>query len=210
VVLLPLALIAGTTVLRTWLGVTPRRLAVAALVVLAATAAAGWLLWESALLTRLTSRLSFERELRPELWRDSLYAARLYFPWGAGMGDFVPAILAGERLEVVRETLPNRAHNDFLELAVEAGAFGLAALGAIAAMLGLAARKTLRRAATGSAALPIFALAALGLLALHSLVDYPLRSMAMACLGAACAGLLLGPRTGLDSAIPSNEADVPA
>jgi O-antigen ligase len=210
VVLLPLALIAGTTVLRTWLGVTPRRLAVAALVVLAATAAAGWLLWESALLTRLTSRLSFERELRPELWRDSLYAARLYFPWGAGMGDFVPAILAGERLEVVRETLPNRAHNDFLELAVEAGAFGLAALGAIAAMLGLAARKTLRRAATGSAALPIFALAALGLLALHSLVDYPLRSMALACLGAASAGLLLRPRTDPGVAISASEARVPA
>ena len=126
------------------------------------------------------------------------------------MGDFGSAILAGERLEVVRETLPNRAHNDFLELAVEAGVFGLAVLGVVAAILGLAARQALRRAATGSAALAIFAIAALGLLALHSLVDYPLRSMAMACLGAACAGLLLGPRTSPSPAGSSNKADVPA
>jgi exopolysaccharide production protein ExoQ len=210
IVLLPLALIAGLAVLRTWLGVSPRWLVGAVLAVSLAIAAAAWLLWDNAALTRLTSRLDFSGELRPELWRDSLYAARQHFPWGVGMGDFVSAILGGERLEVVRETLPNRAHNDFLELAVEAGAFGLAALGAIAAILGLAARRALRRAATGSAALAIFAIAALALLALHSLVDYPLRSMALACLGAACAGLLLKSRTGLDSAIPSNEADVPA
>jgi exopolysaccharide production protein ExoQ len=207
IVLLPLALIAAAAVLRTWLGISRRRLIVSAGAALLAIAVAAWLLWNSAVLTRLTARMDFSAELRPELWRDSLYAARLYFPWGVGMGDFVSAILAGERLEVVRETLPNRAHNDYLELAVEAGAFGLAALGAIAAILALAARKALRRAATGSAALPIFAIAALGLLALHSLVDYPLRSMAMACLGAACAGLLLGPRT---DPILASEASVPA
>ncbi len=210
IVLLPLALIAGLTVLRTWLGLTRRRLAAVALVAVLALAAAAWLLWNNAVLTRLTSRLNFTSELRPELWRDSLYAARQYFPWGAGMGDFVPAILAGERLEVVRETLPNRAHNDVLELAVEAGAFGLAALGMIAAIIAAAARKALRRAATGSAALTIFAIAALGLLALHSLVDYPLRSMALACLGAACAGLLLLPRTDPGPARPSNKASIPA
>jgi exopolysaccharide production protein ExoQ len=210
IVLLPLALIGGATVLRTWLGLSRRRLLAAALVVLLAIAAAAWLLWNSAVLTRLTNRLDFSTELRPELWRDSLFAARQYFPWGVGMGDFVSAILAGERLEVVRETLPNRAHNDFLELAVEAGAFGLAALGAVAATLALAGRKALRRAAAGSAALPIFAIAALGVLALHSLVDYPLRSMAMACLGAACAGLLLGPRTDPGPAVPSSKASIPA
>ncbi len=208
IVLLPIALIAAATVLRTWLGMTRGRLAVIALAVLAVFAAAAWLLWNNAVLTRVTSRLSLAGELRPELWRDSLFVVRQYFPWGVGMGDFVPAILAGERLEVVRETLPNRAHNDFLELAVEAGAFGLAALSAIAAILGTAARKALRLAATGSAALPIFALATLGLLALHSLVDYPLRSMALACLGAACAGLLLQPRS--EPAAPSNKAELPA
>jgi exopolysaccharide production protein ExoQ len=210
IVLLPLALIAGAAVLRTWLGVSSRRLAATALAVILAAVMAVWLLWDSAVLTRLTGRMIFSGELRPELWRDSLYAASQHFPWGVGMGDFVPAILAGERLEVVRETMPNRAHNDYLELAVEAGAFGIAALGMIATTLAVAARKALRRAATGSAALPIFAIAALSLLALHSLVDYPLRSMALACLAAACGGLLLRPRSRPGPATPSNEASVPA
>jgi exopolysaccharide production protein ExoQ len=210
ILLLPLALIGGAIVLRAWLGLSPRRLALATLAAVLAFAVAAWLLWNNAVLTRVAARLSFAGELRPELWRDSLYAARQYFPWGVGMGDFLPAILAGERLEVVRETLPNRAHNDFLELAVEAGAFGLAALAAIAATLVLAARKALRQAAKGSAALTIFAIAALSLLALHSLVDYPLRSMALACLGAACAGLLLQPRAGPGLADPLSEASVPA
>lgn len=209
-VLLPLALTAGLVVLRAWLGVTPRRLALTALALLLAAAAAAWMLWNTTALTRLTSRLSFAGELRPELWRDSLFAARQHFPWGVGMGDFVPAILAGERLEVVRETLPNRAHNDYLELAVEAGVFGMAALSAIAALLGAAARKALRQAATGSAALPIFAITALSLLALHSLVDYPLRSMALACLGAACGGMLLEPRSRPGRSVTENEAFVPA
>jgi O-antigen ligase len=210
IALLPLALLGGAIVLRTWLGLSPQRLAAGALVALMALGAAAWLLWNNAVLTRVTDRLSFTGELRPELWRDSLFVARQHFPWGVGMGDFVPAILAGERLEVVRESLPNRAHNDYLELAVEAGAFGLAALGAISATLVQAARKALRQAATGSAALTIFAITALTLLALHSLVDYPMRSMALACLGAACAGLLLPARTESDPASTSNEASVPA
>jgi hypothetical protein len=41
------------------------------------------------------------------------------------------------------------------------------------------------------AAMAVFAAASLAILALHSLVDYPFRSMALACLGAVSAGLLL-------------------
>jgi exopolysaccharide production protein ExoQ len=210
VALLPLALLAGLVVLRSWLGLSRWRLAAIIVAALLGLIAAAWFLANNAALTRITSRLGFAGELRPELWRDSLFAARQYFPWGVGMGNFVPAILAGERLEVVRQTLPNRAHNDMLELAVEAGAFGLAALGMVAAILVAAARKALRRAATGSAALTIFAIAALGLLALHSLVDYPLRSMALASLGAACAGLLLQPRTGPAPSVLAKKASIPA
>lgn len=196
IALVPVAFIAGLAILRTWLGLSVRRTALFALLILVAGAASAWLLWNSAALTRLTGRLDFAAELRPELWRDSLYAARQNLPWGVGMGNFVSAILSGERLEVVRQTVPNRAHNDYLELAVEAGVFGLAVLSVIATTLMLAARKALRKAASGSAAVPLFALSALIVIALHSLVDYPLRSLSLACLGAACAGMLLPPRSG--------------
>jgi O-antigen ligase len=192
--LAPLAFLASLIVLGTWLRFPLWRLGGGVLLGALAIAFAVWLLWNNAAIARLAGRLSLEGELRPEFWRDSLYAARLYFPFGVGMGDFVPTILASERLEIVIGTIPNRAHNDFLELAVEAGAFGLAALGLIVAILFSAARETWRSAAGGGRALAIFAIAVLILLGLHSLVDYPYRSLSLACLGAACAGMVLAPR----------------
>ena len=136
-------------------------------------------------------RFDFGEELRPQLWRDGFYVAQKYFPFGVGMGDFVPAFVADERLEVVWPSLPNRAHNDYLELACEAGLAGLLALWAISLILGRALWQKLHGRSGQPAALTIFAGAGLAILALHSLVDYPFRSMALACLGAVCAGFLL-------------------
>jgi O-antigen ligase len=110
------------------------------------------------------------------------------------MGNFVPALLAGERLEVVQATVPNRAHNDYLELLVEAGVPGLAALAAAAAVLALALWRARRDPPAGSAALALFGAAGLLILAIHSLVDYPLRSMSIAMAAAVCAGIILPPR----------------
>jgi O-antigen ligase len=152
----------------------------------------GWLmLWHNTVLAGIADRFDFEGELRPELWRDSIYAARQYFPFGSGMGNFVSSLLPAERLEVVRDTVTNRAHNDFLELAVEGGIFGLALLGTISVVLVRAALSSLRAPYAQGRGLIIFALASLLLLGLHSLVDYPFRSMALASLAAACAGLIL-------------------
>lgn len=136
-------------------------------------------------------RFDFSEELRPQLWRDAVYVAQKYFPFGVGMGDFVPAFVADEPLDVIRPSLPNRAHNDYLELTSEAGLPGLLALFAISVILGRVLWKKLRGCLGRPAALTIFAGAGLSVLALHSLVDYPFRSMSLACLGAVCAGLLL-------------------
>jgi len=142
------------------------------------------------------ARFDFSEELRPQLWRDGLYVAQKHFPFGVGMGNFVPALFADERLEAIWPALPNRAHNDFLELACEAGIAGLAALSAISLMLGLALWQKLREPTGMAATLAVFAGSGLAVLSLHSLVDYPFRSMALACLGAVCAGLVLTPRPG--------------
>lgn len=188
------ALIAGTIILRSWLRMEWRQLAVTAVAVAATASGTAWLLWYNSALVDAAERFRSTEELRPEIWKDSLYAARQFFPFGSGMGNFVPSILANERLEAVRNTFPNRAHNDFLELAVEAGIFGIAALGAIVAILISAAKRGIQSAGTGGGATTLFGLAGLILLALHSLVDYPLRSMALACLAAVCAGMLVQSR----------------
>ena len=140
---------------------------------------------------RILSRYDFSHELRFQLWADAVFAARTYFPWGAGLGTFVPVFLAAEPLESVHGTLPNRAHNDFLELLIEAGVVGYAVLAAILVIIGLAAVRGLRRQDGIPATHACFSLATLSIVAMHSLVDYPLRSISLACLGATAAGMLL-------------------
>ncbi|TPG10846.1 O-antigen ligase family protein [Sphingomonas oligophenolica] len=56
-------------------------------------------------------------------------AAR-YFPVGTGFGGFEPAFRAAEPFALLKFTYLNAAHNDFLQLAIEGGAAGLALLAA--------------------------------------------------------------------------------
>jgi len=80
---------------------------------------AAWALSASTVATRISARFTAGGEPRPDLWIDTLFAAGQHWPWGSGLGTFVPAFVAAERLEVVDTGYPNRAHNDFLELALE-------------------------------------------------------------------------------------------
>ena len=193
--LLPIPLLASAWILQPWIKVSWRLVALS-LGGAAILAGCGFLLArDNPVLATIIARFDFSQELRPQLWRDGLYVAQKYFPFGVGMGDFVPALIADERLEVIWPSLPNRAHNDFLELACEAGILGFGVLSAISIILSKAIWRTLRGRPGHSKTLAIFAGAALAVFALHSLVDYPFRSMALACLGAVCAGLLLTPRS---------------
>ena len=127
---------------------------------------------------------------RGAIWTDTIFAIRQYWPVGFGMGGFEPAMLPAERLEVLIAAVPNRAHNEFLEIGLEAGALGYAMLAAtVIACLTLARRAW--RAAPAMRRQVIFGLGVLIILALHSIVDYPLRSMALACLAGVAAGMLV-------------------
>lgn len=141
----------------------------------------------------MVARFTHEREFRPELWRDAMFALQQYWPFGTGQGTIVPVLIAAERLEVVDPTLPNRAHNDFLELAIEGGIPGLVVLALIGVILFRAALGSWRTARADGRAQIMFSATTLVILAAHSLVDYPLRSMALAGLAAAAAGLLFPP-----------------
>lgn len=140
---------------------------------------------------RVLARFDFSGEFRPELWRDAWFAAGQYWPVGSGLGTFHPAMLPAERLEVVDPLLPNRAHNELLEVAIEGGLPLLACWAAIAAIVLV----RLHRALVQPGHLPrpyiLFSTATIAIAALHSLVDYPLRSMAMAGLVAMSAGIVL-------------------
>lgn len=57
-----------------------------------------------------------------------LAMARAYFPIGSGLGGFDPIFRMHEPFELLKLTYFNHAHNDFLEIAIDAGLPGLALL----------------------------------------------------------------------------------
>jgi O-antigen ligase len=156
--------------------------------------AAGAALWwwrEVPALARVLARFDFSGEFRPELWRDAWFAAGHYWPIGSGLGTFLPAMLPAERLEVVDQTLPNRAHNELLELAIEGGLPLMVCWAAIVMIVLWSLRQALAPDSRVPRAYALFASAVIAIAALHSLVDYPLRSMAMAGLVAMSVGIVL-------------------
>lgn len=162
--------------------------------------ATGFALRRNAAVEAVVARFTLTRDFRIELWSDTLFAISRYWPFGSGMGTFVPVAVAAERLEMVDQTMPNRAHNDYLELALEAGVFGIVALALILVCLAVLAVCAWRSRVEDRPQI-IFALATLFIIGAHSVVDYPLRSMALTCLAGLAAGLLAPPPSGSVKAV---------
>ena len=136
-------------------------------------------------------------EFRFEAWPIVAKAAGDTLPFGAGLGAFDPIFRAVEPLRLVAANYFNHAHNDYLELWLETGWLGAAMLAAFAVWFAMAAaRAWTRGGGLGGAA----SLAALVLMA-QSVVDYPLRTEALAVWFAFCCGVLAAPDT-LRSAPP--------
>ncbi len=146
---------------------------------------------------RVLARFDFTGEYRPDIWRDTLFAIGQYWPVGSGLGTFTRTIGPAERLEAIGPLLPNRAHNEYLELLLEAGLPGALAWAAVAALVLVGLVRALRAADAKLLPQTVFAGGALTIVTLHSLVDYPLRSMALAGLvGVAAAFVLVPPKVG--------------
>lgn len=146
-------------------------------------------LYQNAAIVRVTERFSDLHSTRTDVWEDSWFALKQYWPVGFGMGGFEPAMFPAEQLEYLDPLVPNRAHNDFLEIGIEAGILGYVAVStAVATVIVLASRAWREPSMRGDI---VFGLSSLLLIALHSVVDYPLRSMAVACLSGVAGGLVV-------------------
>jgi O-antigen ligase len=191
IALLPVTLLAIWLILRpaladlgAWRFLPPAAALAAAMLVLLAVQAG------NTALVHVADRFDFAGDFRQELWRDGWFSMSHAWPFGIGMGGAEQALIAAERLEILDPAIPNRVHNDYLELALEGGAIGLALLAAVAAVLGRLAWRTWRDRPR-ERHLTACGLTMLLIVALHSFVDYPLRSMALACLIGTGAGLLV-------------------
>jgi len=126
---------------------------------------------------------------RQQIWTGTMEAIGDSFPVGTGLGTFEEVYPHHEDMTTVGTVYVNHAHNDYLEIALE---FGLIGILLVIAFLGWWAarsfaiwrsveRKPFERAAT---------IASAAILA-HSVVDYPLRTAAIAAVFAMCVGLMI-------------------
>ena len=145
--------------------------AIAAIAVVPIVALVAWRMGNTAL-ANVAERFVFSDDGRRQLWRDGWFAMSEAWPLGIGVGGAQPALVAAERLEVLDPALPNRVHNDYLELALEGGLPALILLAAIALVLAAAAWRTWRRR-PDERHLTALGLVTLLVVALHSFVDYP-------------------------------------
>lgn len=151
------------------------------------------------------ARFEQKQEQRPMIWEDAHYSVSRYWPVGAGMATFDEVFQADESLEYVSQRRAGRAHNDYIEIAIEAGAFGLALVAAWALWAFVSAWQAIA-APQRWPALGGFAI--LLTIGLQSVLDYPLRNQTMLCL-AGLAVLLLAPVAGRGTRRTDDAENVP-
>lgn len=105
-------------------------------------------------------------------------AAKAFWPFGSGAGTFRDIYATFEPVTDMGSTYALHAHNDVLEIAIELGFPGLLLVALLLAMLIMRSRRAL---AGNVLSTPVIALAAWVPL-IHSLVDYPLRTLAVTVL----------------------------
>jgi O-antigen ligase len=148
---------------------------------------------------RMLERLSFDpfADGRLPYARNTLAAAKAYFPFGAGVGTFPTVYAASVPLaDEERDTVANRAHNDGLETLLEAGVFSAVLIAAFLIWWILRTWRIWwpRQKAAAADIDPGLAKAAsiiIALLLIHSIADYPLRTSALLSLFAVACAMLL-------------------
>ncbi|HVM39001.1 MAG TPA: O-antigen ligase family protein [Sphingomicrobium sp.] len=143
-------------------------------------------------LTSLPSRIftanAVSFESRREMWATSLKAIGDYFPFGSGIGSFTRVYDTYEDPAEVGRTIVNHAHNDYLEIALEAGLPGIVLT--LVLVLWWLRRASAVWRPDGRSDMAMAAAIASGALLLHSIVDFPLRMPALSAIMAACLALL--------------------
>ena len=148
----------------------PSPLVAGGVIAIGVTAAVGLFIWLD-VISELDSRLGFAQTT----WT----AFKDNWLFGTGPGSYLMVYAAYERVEDMGRLVANQAHNDWLQIALETGIAGIALLLVFSLLV---VRAFFYSALSQAAALSAFSVM------IHSLVDYPLRTMAIAtCFAVLCA-----------------------
>jgi hypothetical protein len=147
---------------------------------------------------RLGARFASDvaEDLRWTLFSQSWPLLQAWWPWGSGLGSFATVHGAAEPLQALGQYVAAPyAHDELLQLAIEAGLPGLVLAGAFLAEVAVVVASAFGRSRPGGEWRLAAAIAVLVPL-LHSLVDYPLRTLACSLLLALLLSLGLQPPRG--------------
>lgn len=144
---------------------------------------------------------------RFDYWAVAVDMVWKYFPVGSGSGSFAEAYQIVEPDKLLNLTYLNRAHNDWLEVAVTFGLPGIVLMALVLAAYlrrsyqvwtgGGARRRSVQFARMASILLLMIAFA--------SVPDYPMRTPIMMCLAALCGLWLLGSEQAQDARLADLE-----
>ncbi|MBX9574786.1 MAG: hypothetical protein K2X07_04020 [Caulobacteraceae bacterium] len=136
-------------------------------------------------------------EARFERWPTVAEAAQAYLPTGAGFGSFERVYRSVETLEELDATSFNRAHNEYLEIWLEGGWLSVGVLIAFMIWFGRRAANAWRAPPGSTADMARAASAGILMILMHSVVEYPLRTVTLTAVLAVLAAILeLGARDG--------------
>jgi O-antigen ligase len=156
-------------------------------------------------LYRIMDRFAFDsvHDGRLVFARNTIIAATTFMPFGSGTGTFVPVYaMFEEPADTMAHLYLNHAHDDFLEVWLETGFFGMAVVGVFLIWLGFKCvgvwRRSLARTSELDRLLMRAAALVIWLLIAHSVLEYPLRTGAIMAIFAFSCALLVEPLAGVE------------
>lgn len=165
--------------------------------------AAALLVAQTDALRLVVERFAWLREdLRFQYWENTLYALRASFPVGTGFGSFTSVYPTVEPLAQVGQLRVNHAHNDVLEFVLEGGIGAILLLLLFLGAIGHCIWRGLRAGMFERPEVPA-ALGGIAVIAAFTLVDFPLRLDAIACLAGLLLGLLTAPMSTRTRGMPA-------
>ncbi|NDC59201.1 MAG: hypothetical protein EBZ50_10360, partial [Alphaproteobacteria bacterium] len=182
--------------------------------VVAALGGLGWFVASSPALQSLgVTDLGTGPASRVDLFARTGQAVAAYFPFGSGLGSFERVYPIFEAAAPVGNIYAPHAHNDYLQVAMELGLPGILALAGVILWWAVMTWRVWSAEISSDVRIRRAASVALGVVALHSIVDYPLRTAAIAVFAGACAGILAAPavvkrRDILPNALPAKHVDL--